>query len=485
MTASVNAILRHLSLRLWATAFAGTLIGVIVLPWWQGLFGVSGLLLPLAALFVACYWVAGWSMDKIGVAHLRRLVNEAAVWERAGMTAEAEAAFQKALTVYDSFWLSPLHRRRRTPWFTARLARFYITQSIRNPYADTMVKGYLFKHPDDTEVASTWLEQLLSRNHPSRVDFEVAARIGEALVDDVGIQQLLMQFHLANARADFHAVQTYRRVWEYRRPLPQELLKPLAELLARDGWLTHWALRVYMEAFQGNCQEALEGIAGCAYWLQPTVENRSDLAAAKTILERFDKEHVAAMARRFKPASSAGPPARQTRRPAVQYKRQDKATKPEIFGAVAHIPAAIQAAVIRIWRGAGQKPAAWSAAVGVTLGLCIVILVVVGRRMVVPDSVEPPATETVAPVEPPPEVNDPFTIQVAAYLKGDDAQLFVDQLKQHGLDAFWTEATSANRKWYQVKVSHFRTKDLAMQYGQELKSKGLIDDYYVANFGKK
>lgn len=485
MTVSVNAILRHLSLRLWATAFAGTLIGVIVLPWWQGVFGMGGLLLPLAALLVACYWAAGWAMDKIGVAHLRRLVNEAAVWERAGMASEAEAAFQKALTVYDSFWLSPLHRRRRAPWFTARLARFYITQSIRNPYADTMVKGYLLKHPGDADVASTWLEQLLSRKRPSRIDYEVAARIGEALVDDAGIQQLLMQFHLSNARADFHAVQTYRRVWQYRRPLPPELLKPLAKLLVREGWLTHWALRVYVEAFQYDCQEALEGIAGCACWLQQTVENRSDLQAAKAILARFDTEHVSALAHRFKPAPSSGPPAKQTRRPCIQSKGRLDTSRSGVFGAAAHLPAAIHSVVLRAWRAAGQKPAARRAALGVALGLCIVILVAVGRHRVVPDSVESPETETIVPVEQPPEVNDPFTIQVAAYLKGDDAQRFVDQLKQQGLDAFSTEATSANRKWYQVKVSHFRTKDQAMQYGQELKSRGLIDDYYVANFGKK
>lgn len=424
-------------------------------------------------------------MDKIGAAYLRRRVNEAAVWERAGMTAEAEAAFQKALTVFDSFWLSPLYRRRRTPWFMARLARFYITQSIRNSYADAMVKGYLLKHPDDADVASTWLEQLLSRKRPSRIDYDVTARIGEALVDDAGIQQLLMEFHLSNARADFHAVQTYRRVWEYRRPLPPELLKPLAELLAREGWLTHWSLRVYMEAFQHDCQEALEGIAGCACWLQPTVENRSDLAAAKTLLARYDAKQVAALARRFKPAPSSGPPAKPTRRPSVPNKRQEGASTSGVLGTIAHIPAAVHAALIRVWRAAGQKPVLRRAAIGIALGLCIGIVVAVGRHAVVPGPVEPPATETAVPVEQPPEVNDPFTIQVAAYLKSDDAQRFVDQLKHHDLDAFWTKATSANRTWYQVKVSHFRTKDQAMQYGQELKSKGLIDDYYVANFGKK
>jgi len=79
-------------------------------------------------------------------------------------------------------------------------------------------------------------------------------------------------------------------------------------------------------------------------------------------------------------------------------------------------------------------------------------------------------------------ITDPFTIQVAAYLKSEDAQRFVDQLIQAELDAFWTQAASANRSWYQVKVSHFATREAAQAYGRELKSKGLIDDFYVANY---
>ena len=92
--------------------------------------------------------------------------------------------------------------------------------------------------------------------------------------------------------------------------------------------------------------------------------------------------------------------------------------------------------------------------------------------------------EVPLPVQAPqPEVSpDPFTIQVAAYLKPDDAQRFVDQLVEKGLDAFWTKAASANRTWYQVKVSHFASKEAARAYGRDLKSKGLIDDFYVANY---
>ena len=88
-------------------------------------------------------------------------------------------------------------------------------------------------------------------------------------------------------------------------------------------------------------------------------------------------------------------------------------------------------------------------------------------------------------VEEKPVVVDPFTIQVAAYLKSADAQHFVDQLTGQKLDAYWTKATSSNRTWYQVKVSHFPTREAAQAYGQELKAKGLIDDFYVANYAPR
>ncbi|MGD9006286.1 MAG: SPOR domain-containing protein [Desulfobacteraceae bacterium] len=476
----MNAALRHLSLRLWITAFAGGLANVIVLPWWQRLFNLEGILIPVALLLIASFAATGWVLDKVGLFFLQRLVNEAAVWEQAGMTAEAEAVYQRAVGLFDSFWFSPMQRRRRTPWFTARLARFYIGQSLRNSYADALVRGYLLKHPDDADIASAWLEQLLNRKRHTQIDHEAAARIGEALVDDLRIQQLLMEFYLTNGRIDFHAVKTYQRVWWQRQPLPEGLLKPLLGLLLQESLLTHWTLQVYLEALKKGHQEALEGVAGCACWLHPTVENRQNLQAAKNALAKYDAEDVASLARRFKPVQpdKAVPRPRPSKKRVVG--RQLEAKDSPIADQVSRAVNAFGSWAVKYGQAMSAIVFTRRAAIGITIGAAVMGMVVVGRQMI-KAPVEPPVP-VVPTVEAPLPVEDPFTIQVAAYLKSDDAQRFVDQLKQHGLDAFWTEATSANRKWYQVKVSHFATKDQAMQYGQELKSKGLIDDYYVANY---
>ena len=62
------------------------------------------------------------------------------------------------------------------------------------------------------------------------------------------------------------------------------------------------------------------------------------------------------------------------------------------------------------------------------------------------------------------------------------AHRYVALLKKHGLDAYWTQAVSANKKWYQVRISHFADKQSARHYGESLKTKGIIDDFYVANY---
>jgi len=86
---------------------------------------------------------------------------------------------------------------------------------------------------------------------------------------------------------------------------------------------------------------------------------------------------------------------------------------------------------------------------------------------------KPPVQEVVA---------NRFTIQVAAYLNAEHATRYVEHLKKLGLDAYWKEAQGAKKKWYQVRVSHFPDKASARDYGEALKSKGIIDDFYVANY---
>ena len=79
-------------------------------------------------------------------------------------------------------------------------------------------------------------------------------------------------------------------------------------------------------------------------------------------------------------------------------------------------------------------------------------------------------------------VRDPYTLQVAAYLKSEYALKFVDDLKQRGYDAYWTETASGGKTWYQVRIAHFPDPQSARDFGARLKQKGIVEDFYVTNY---
>ncbi len=475
----MNAFFRHLTVRFWMTAVMGTLTCLVLLPWWQQAVGIQWLVAPALVILTACFFAVGWGMNRLGLAFVGRQVKEAAVWERAGMMAEAEAAYHRAVALFDSFWLSPILRQRRTQWITGLLARFYLCQPTGGAHTQAMITAYLARHPQDEAVAEGWLENLLVHENHLRQEHETAACVGRALAENDRIQHLLMQFFIANGRTDFDAMQTYRRVWQTQPPLPDELVHPLARLLLNESWLNHWALQVYLQAYETGMPNALEGVAAAVYWMRPNLENRQELIQAEKIVAQIDPADVKESVRRFEPVASAP---------------EDKSARRRTFFSTVG-PAAMQVgkkldAAGRRWgRQLGSLGRGWSQsatvrrfAAGVTLVIMVGVLMALSWQSDSPPIKKP---STPPPVKETTQVTDPFTIQVAAYLSSQEAQGFVDKLKKQKLDAFWTKATSANRTWYQVKISHFLTKAQAQRYGQDLKSKGIIDDFYVANYRPK
>jgi cell division septation protein DedD len=93
-----------------------------------------------------------------------------------------------------------------------------------------------------------------------------------------------------------------------------------------------------------------------------------------------------------------------------------------------------------------------------------------------PQPAAPPPTVTT----PPPAKPMPFTLQVAAYLKPEHAEHYLEKLRQQGLDAYVIQAHGDEKTWYQVRIAHFPDKQTARTFGIELKGKGIIEDFYVA-----
>ncbi len=477
----MNAALRHLAVRFWFTALTGGAAAFLLLPWWQQLLGVDLLIVPSVALMVGCFAGVGWVMNRIGLGFLKRHVNEAAVWERAGMAAESQNAFGKAMATFDSFWISPILRRGKFQWFSGVMARFYMGRHPDRPFSRSLIAAHLRQFPQDASAAEPWLESLLAHERHLPQEHEAVELISLRQGRHQRIQRLIMQFYMVNGRTDFDATQTYRRVWKEQGPLPAETVIDLARLLRNDHVLNPWALKVYLAAHEAGDEDAIEGIAAAVRWLPATEESRPLLKRAEQIMDASDRSLSEGTAlERFRPdAVIAVRPKEKARRSSSAQSRK----RPIARDAMARLTARLGFRKKTSQDRAGK----WLAAIPLrqalpfVAGLLIVALVAVaGWRFY-----DRPAQE----VETDPKkiaeevvITDPFTIQVAAYLKSEDAQRLVDQLIQTGLDAFWTQAASANRSWYQVKVSHFATREAAQAYGRDLKSKGLIDDFYVANY---
>ena len=477
----MSAVFRHIGVRLWMTALFGVAVCTVLLPYWQRLAAMTWIALPVMLVLAVLFVGIGWVMNRVGHFLIRRQVAEAAVWERAGMLREAEAVFERTKSVYDSFWFSPLQRQRSGEFLAMRLARFYLAQPALGDVGRAVVASYLRMRPTDEAVAQGWLEEACRRQHTTSEDHEVAALIGGAWDRHEKIQKLLTNFYLSQQRTDFEAMQTYRRVWQMFQEHPREWVHGLCDLLLRIGHINDWTLKVYLRGHASGHERCIEGLAAARCHLKPNAGNRSDLSAAGQALSHLSDEQIEALAGRFRPLEpAAAPPTPPRARPvltAILRQSSDRAM--------------VMARQCRAWlRPLADRAWAWARSLPVRLRWAAVVTLIasVGAWMIVDNwPSEPDAPELPPPIAPmaeqPPAVTDPFTIQVAAYLKRDDAQRYVDRLKEAGVDAFWTQAKSTQRTWYQVKASHFTTLDEARLYGESLKARGLIDDFYVANHG--
>lgn len=460
----------------------GGLASLAVLPFLQAHLGLESNVLIAALVLLIFFLAAGWASNRWALRKANRLVAEAGAFERDGMYIEAEAAFQRAMALFDSFMISPFVRRKRSVSLGARIARFYLARSRRDHTSEDYLAAYLNANPKDVAVAQHWLHQVESRGGLREEHLDLASRIGEAQPKNKYIQRTLARFYLLVERTDFHALQTYRRICAGNDPVPPEFIDELARLFLKEKRADEWALGIYLQALAHNGDQAglLRGLAACVHWMPVTENNRHRLLTARQYLQGIDANALKNMAAGFNPPvpPKPVPKVRRRKRPgavlADAARNLSNFTGPLLRGIVERVK---QAAGIVQHSRKFRRVLTGVLLSGLALGIGGLAVNTV-RHLKVAES--PPAEKE--PEPPISIITDPFTLQVAAYLKPEYAEGYVRELKNRGLDAYWSEAVRGDKRWYQVRLSHFATKQSARDYGEKLKSEGIIDDYYVANY---
>lgn len=478
-------LFKHLAVRLWMALAIGSLAALLVLPPFAGAVGPGWMIVPGLGLLAAAYWITGVAFAAMGRRRLERLLGEANVWERAGMPREVRQTLARAAGMVDSFFFSPLSRRTPAGRLLAQTARFQMAQAAPGSSSDAIFGAYLRTFPDDRDAAIKWLDGVLAGRALTRQSQDIAARIGAAHPEDMAIQRMLAQFYLTERRGDFLALQTYELLLDTGGPVPDSLIGDIADLFLAERRPDSLALKVYLDVYKrgGRDKRLLPGIAACCRMIHPSPLVLPLLERADEAMAGIDASKRSEMAGGFlSEMTDFGPgrPARgrPIRRPAIgpMIRNTWTGSRRLVFGCVAVVADHLR----KIRGGLSSRRIKlvlkWSA-----MGLFMIGVggLVINTAIHFADTFK---TAEKAPVPVVSPVTDPFTLQVAAYLNETDARRYVDQLKGRGLDAYWNRASGSNKTWYQVRISHFKTKAEARTVGEDLKTRQLIGDYYVANY---
>ena len=475
------SFLKHIAARLWLTVLLGGAASLYVLPSFQDRIGLAWTPLPVLLIMAVAFMLIGWVANRWGLSTVQHLLNEAGIFERDGMVTEAENRFQRALAVFDSFLISPVAKKQKAVPLRARIARFYLARASKSAAAERFLESYLHTNPQDEEVAESWVEHVDNHGGLREEHQELASLIGRAQPRNTTIQMILARYYLMLERTDFLALQTYRRALRAKEKVSASFLNDLAALFLQERRADEWALEIYLKAIEHSDQRSaiLKGIAACVRWISPGERNKPLLQQAYAHLEDLDPVDIKKMSAGFNPPvefsdKRSVPPSLQQR--ASFFKSVGDGLQ-TFYEDVTAVPVRI----LRLIRRPLQSTQSRRVLAGVlltVLAAAVIALVINTAWHLI--KVEKPVARK---VEKAPEViTDPFTLQVAAYLKPTYAKKYVEQLQKQGLDAYWREAISADKKWYQVRVSHFADKKSARDFGESLKTSGIIDDYYVANY---
>jgi tetratricopeptide (TPR) repeat protein len=477
--------LKHTAFKLWAATAVAVPMSLWLLAQLNTAGGLAVPLAVLSVLFLLGYTASGWLASQLALRLVHPVLHEAGVWERSGEVDKAEEVYQKALLLYDSFLMAPAARRKGLPPLIARMARMYAAQTEKQEAGDDFLEHYLEIDPTDLDMAKTWLQSREYQGGITPHQQDLVARIGEIHKGEPTLQMTLARLYLQGRQTDFPALQTYRRAMSVAPEHFPTIAVDLSRVFIGEGRSDEWALPVYLQASQQqpHWEELRCGLAACLRWILPSERNAKWLAHAREIVGAVDEETLVRM------SSGFVPPTGSFRIEALHEKHVAPGAGPARKGITAPLGQAflhfrstvgqLQAGIVgRVRRSPGlRRGITWSLITGLGVLAAVFLINTVGYLTPSPAPEPPPLAPAPSTPPAPPK---PFTLQVAAYLKPEHAERYLESLRKQSIDAYVVRAHSNDKTWYQVRIAHFPDKTEALAYGSSLKAEGLIEDFYVA-----
>jgi hypothetical protein len=420
--------LRNIGMRLWITVLVAVPCSFYFMSRLSRFFSGTEPIFIIFFMVVSWYAVISFLMHIAGGKMIKKLIQEADVWERAAILTKARKKYLQAVRIYDSFLLSPLAAGKIRSLITRAMARFSLTFDREDDGFRQAVLVHLASDPWDETLVELWLERFVSSRTPGPQEQDLLTRLADIHYGNPRLIPLLTRIFLDSGRRDFFAKQLFARAVEdpeVRRIYRQKI----RDLLGESGQ----TLGRFPMQKSGDKIEA-----------EPPAIDRQALPGLVTTVS---------------------------------------ANIRKLFHHVLRIVSSVlNVAGVYLGRFTAviKKQSRWQFYVkaGIMGMLCLWLLVFI-YNTVIHLKAPKPVTKTDVIIEK--SVPMPFTIQVAAYLKQTHAEQYIRILKQKGIDARIKQTSGGGKTWYLIQVSEFEDRKTAAAYGNRLKSQKVIEDFFVSN----
>ncbi|PIE61317.1 MAG: hypothetical protein CSA29_03970 [Desulfobacterales bacterium] len=435
-------ILRYISFRFWWVCLGALPLEFWLLPKAAKLFPELPPLLVAAFVCVGFGMVLGWGLDRVGIRRINALIQEGKQRESAGINSRAEKQYVRASGIFDSAWISPWAARRMGPALMDTVGRFYLSSGSTHSGFEQAAIYHVLAHSKDEILAMLWLAKDPIKSSASDERETVLTALADAHYENPEVRRQLVLIFLESGRKDLSAQRLYRYFLKDSRSVKDD------------------AIAAHIKTLIGTSQAGTDtGIIGEMGQLSTSAGTLGDVRPRAYYMPLHNGTEHGGMLKKFNTQTSL------IKIFSAFTAKGGRVVGKRLWGIVSGIGGIFQNIHIRRWMRFGGICGA---------GICLCVFAWSTLFHMVESTPEPVQRIEI-------RIRKPYTIQVAAYLKSTHAQQYVAQLERKGITATVKTTGAGGKTWYLVRVSAFTDKKSAVEYGNHLKSKNIIEDFFVSN----